>query len=283
MSRLRRRVLGLACVALGALLIWKGTAELIEPHFLLWLQPRLPFLDAPAVAGTSFRLYGDTRPHVGKIAGLQKGLVWMRGRRSLAEEGYGFGCPIVAFEGQAYVSRRAEVERVALGEGSYRLIKRFEMDTVDTPIQFLRRKYRPVPSLGVVACQYDIHPQGVIDVTVDLSGLDVPWSRVYLMNEQGAQHFDRYHDSQGRSLAAEQIGIWEQSATWIERACFDSPRDGLRFCVEPQPPAGVYYGRERYNQYNWRGIFYLSWSGVDLELSAGAPPTYRYRIALEAL
>jgi hypothetical protein len=203
----------------------------------------------------------------------------------LVEEGYGFGYPIVEYNGQAYLSRHAEVEMSAAGDGM-RLVKRYHIDTVDTPVQFLRVKYRSVPSLGVITFQYDVLPDGVIDVAVDFSDLRVPWTRAYLMNEQGARAFTRYQDEKGTYLEGKQIGIWESPGEFTAPACWSSADDAFRFCVEPyrespQPPAVVYYGRERYNQYNWRGIYYLSWSGVDLELEA-PQSVYRYRITLEA-
>ncbi|MBN1641590.1 MAG: hypothetical protein JXA09_10165 [Anaerolineae bacterium] len=277
----RRRLWAWVLIALIApILAWRLTAELIEPHLLLWLGPHAPYLEAPAIAGTTLRLYADTRPHVGKIAGLQKGLVWVRGGRPLVEEGYGFGCPIVVYDGLAYLSRHAEIEMAPTTVGT-RFVKRYAIDTADTPIQFLRRKYRPVPSLGEVVYTYDVHPGGMIDVVVDLSGLTVDWARVYLMNEQGAQRFPHYYDTLGRALSGDEIGIWEPSAAFIARGCFESPDRDLRFCVEAQPPATVYYGRERYRQYNWRGTYYLSWSGVDIELEAPRE-RYAYRITLEA-
>jgi hypothetical protein len=265
--------------AVAALLAWRLTAELIEPHLLLWLGPHAPIHETPAIAGTTLRLYEDTRPHIGKIAGLQKGLVWVRDGQPLVEEGYGFGSPIVIVDGMAYLSRHAEVTMSTV-QGRTRMVKRFEIDTIDTPIQFLRRKYRPVSPIGTVVQRYDVHPSGEIEVTVDLSGLTVDWTQIYLMNEQGAQRFPHYSDSLGRALSGDEIGIWEPSEEFIARGCFASPGRDLRFCVEAQPPATVYYGRERYNQYNWRGIYYLSWSGVDIEL---APPLaqYAYRIVLE--
>jgi hypothetical protein len=271
----------LALVALGLLLVWQLIAELIEPHFLLWLWPRAPYVEAPSVADTSLRLYRDTRPHIGKISGLQKGLVWVRRESIFVEEGYGFGCPIIVYGGRSYASRHAEIE--ASDQGQFvRLVKRYYVDTVDTPSQLLRRKYRPVPSLGTIVYQYDVYPDGVIDVEVDWTGMEVDWQHVYLMNEQGGRRFTRYYDTEGTRLEGAEIGIWASQGRFIARACFEDAGGRLGFCVEPEPPAIAYFGRERYNQYNWRGIYYLSWSGIDLELEA--PQTvYRYRIVLEAL
>jgi hypothetical protein len=267
-------------IVLALLLLgWKLVAELVEPHFLLWLGPKEPYLEVPSVGGTTLRLYGDTRPHVGKVAGLQKGLVWVRGGRLLIEEGYGFGCPIIEWNGMAYLSQHAETEIVERAEGA-QLTKRYTIDTVDTPIQFLRRKYRRVPSLGQVVVQYHIGRSGVIDVEVDFSGLHVAWTRAYVMNEQGARRFVHYTDVTGRALSGSEIGIWEPSERLIPRACFESGDRQLAFCVEAQPPATVYYGRERYEQYNWRGIYYLSWAGVDIALDAPRD-VYRYRVTLE--
>ncbi len=280
MSRLWR-VSGIAStIVLGLLVTWKLVTELIEPHFLLWLYPRAPYVEAPTTGGTKVRLYSDTRPYTGKIARLQKGLVWVRDGRLFVEEGYGFGCPIVEFDGMAYLSRHAKVDVSTQGEVT-RLVKRYQIDTVDTPIRLLRRKYRTVSPLGIVEYRYDVYMDGTIDVEVDLSGLTVDWTRAYLMNEQGARHFTDYADSAGRHLASQEIGIWEASTEFISRACFDSKDGLLEFCVEPEPPAVVYFGRERYSQYNWRGIYTLSWSGVDIEVAAPLS-VYRYRIALEA-
>jgi hypothetical protein len=274
------RILGGIGVFLGfSLLGWKLIAEWIEPHFLLWLGPKKPFLEVPAVEDTALRLYGDTRPYVGKVASLQKGLVWVRHGRLLVEEGYGFGCPIIEWEGMAYLSQHAEIEITDRGKGT-RLTKRYVIDTVDTPIQFLRRKYRRVPSLGEVVFHYDVAPGGVIDIEVDFSGLHVAWTRAYLMNEQGARRFVHYTDSTGRALSGDAIGIWEPSERFIRRGCFEGRDRQLQFCVKAAPPATIYYGRERYEQYNWRGIYYLSWAGVDIELAAPRD-VYRYQVILE--
>lgn len=276
----RRTLVRLAGALVAMLVAWMLIAEIVEPYALLWLRPRAPLLEAPGPGATTLRLHSDTHPHAGKIAGLQKGLVWVSGRRALVEEGYGFGCPIVEVQGRAHVSRRASIELVPMPQGA-RLIKRYEMDTVDTPIRFLKRKYQPVPSLGTVTVQYDIHPQGVIDVEVDFSDVSADWTRAYLMNEQGARQFVRYSDDSGLDLKAGDIGIWQQVEDGAHRACFARKTHDLKFCVEPEKTPPMYYGRERYWQRNWRGLYYLSWAGIDIQIEA-PQQTYRYRILLEA-
>jgi hypothetical protein len=47
----------------------------------------------------------------------------------------------------------------------------------------------------------------------------------------------------------------------------------VQFCVETEDEVLRYYGRERYNQYYWVGVYALSWAGIDLEL---APPAKRF-------
>ena len=290
----RRTLVRLALTLAAIFVAWRLTAELIEPHLLLRLRPPSALIEAPGPAGTLLRLHSDARPHVGKISGLQKGLVWVHQGRALIEEGYGFGCPIVMIDGQAYVSRHARIEAVPLpggpgpggpgpggpGAAGTRLIKRYDMDTIDTPIRLLRRKYQPVPSIGVVTVQYDIYPQGWIDVEVDFSQINRDWTQAYLMNEQGARNFVRYSDSSGNDLHAGEIGIWEQIDGPAHRACLSRQSGDLEFCVEPEETPIVYYGRERYNQRNWRGLYYLSWAGVDIELEAPRH-AYRYRVVLE--
>jgi hypothetical protein len=283
---IRRILIRLAAVPIILLVAWQLTAEIVEPHALLWFQPSSPLLEVPGIAGTTLRLHSDTRPRVGKIAGLQKGLVWVQGRRTLVQEGYGFGCPIIESEGRAYISRHATIEVRPVSpsfsqQGGRRLVKHYEIDTIDTPIRFLRRKYRTVPSLGTVSVQYDISPSGVIDVEVDFSQIHQGWQKAYLMNEQGARYFVRYADSSGLALQAPDIGIWQRTGQSVRRACFEREASDLRFCIEPEERPILYYGRERYWQRNWRGFYYLSWAGIDIEIE-GPRNVYRYRIVLEA-
>jgi hypothetical protein len=281
-----RRTLRLGCASLAAagsaLLAWLMVAEIVEPHWTLgpaaMVFPRPQPLELPAIEGTMLRLYTDTRPHVGKISGLQKGLVWVAQGREMVEEGYGFGCPIIVIEGKSYNSRHAETEIVSTGPESL-VVKRYTIDTLDTPIRLLQRKYRPVPSQGVVSVTYSLKPDGILDIEADFRGLKKAWERAYLMNEQGANHFRYYRDEEGKRYTPAEVGIWELGNT--EQGCFESKDGRYAFCLEPGSADAIYFGRERYFQYNWRGIYYLSWAGVDVVVD-GPRDSLGYRVVLLA-
>ena len=97
------------------------------------------------------------------------------------------------------------------------------------------------------------------------------------MNEQGARFFTRYEEP-GRSVAGEQFGPWQR--TTARRGCIVASDGSVQFCVETERELPRYYGRERYNQYYWVGVYALSWAGIDLELESPVQ-SFAYRIALE--
>jgi len=267
---------GLALLA-GVLLVFVALKESREPYLLLYvddvLHPKPPPVTLPLSDGLAVRLYADPRPHTGKVARLQKGLVLVVDGQERIEEGFGFGLPLIEVEGQAYLSRSATVEQV-----SDSLVKRYVMDTVDTPSGFLQRKYEPVPPIGTVTVTYTVRG-GDIEVTVDFSGLETAWNRAYLMNEQGAHFFTRYEEP-GLAVEGEAFGRWQP--TTAQQGCIVAGDRSVRFCVETEAAIPRYYGRERYNQYYWVGVYQLSWAGIDLEWVA-PPDRLAYRIAVERL
>jgi hypothetical protein len=50
--------------------------------------------------------------------------------------------------------------------------------------------------------------------------------------------------------------------------------------VEREGEGKRYYGRERYRQYYWVGVYVLSWAGIDLEVEAPAEQVM-YRVVVE--
>lgn len=277
-----RRWLGsILVVAILLLLLLVAIRERYAPRLTLYLQDLLMrsqrSLDLRLTDHLGLRLYSTTRPHIGKIAALQKGLVLVHQGQELIEEGYGFGLPIIETDGTAYISRHATTSMVRRG-GHPTLVKAYHIDVVDRPTRILRAKYADVAPLGTVVFSYTIRAPDTIDILVDFSGLATDWSRAYLMNEQGAQAFTRYVDPDGEALNASEVGIWE--ATTAPFGCWEAPRRGVRFCVEAQPGQEGFVGRERYRQYNWLGFYSLSWSGIDIAVDAPLD-TYAYTIRVE--
>ena len=288
-SGLGRRARAMFRFVLGAILAavaaWFLLKEAIEPHWtirlgeLLWPGPPPSALELGG--GLAVRAYADTRPHVGKITPLQKGLVLLQDGRELIEEGYGFGTPIVLQDGRSYLSQHTEV---AVSPDGREIVKRFTVDVEDTWTRPFRRKYRAVAPLGSVVFTYTVAAPGILDVAVDFTGLRATPDLVYLANEQGARAFTLYSDSSGlRRYFADVPDTPDQwVATTAERTCFTAEARKLRFCVETQPGQAKYVGRERYYQRRWSGLFSLSWAGTDLELTR-PQGVYRYRVSVEAL
>jgi hypothetical protein len=275
MGEPERRIVRLLVALLAASLLLAAVRERYDPFLVLFLddvlRPKPVPLEAALGDDVALRLYEDTRPHVGKVASLQKGLVLVVQGRELIEEGYGFGLPIVVAGDVAYLSRHAAVS-ARRDEGRVTLVKAYTIDTADRPTRFLREKYEDVDPLGTVVFSYTVRPPDTIEVAVDFSGLETSWDRAYLMSEQGAINFPTYQDGEGRTWTGDEVGRWR--ATEDAVGCWLSRKGELRFCVETEPGRRKFVGRERYNQYRWTGIFYLSWSGVDVEVD---PPVERYR------
>ncbi len=265
-----RRILG---AILAVTIAWFLLKEAIEPHWTIrlgdLLRPGPPPITMALGSGLVVRAYPDTRPHVGKITPLQKGLVLVQDGRELIEEGYGFGTPIVVQGGRSYLSQNAVVAAAPDGQ---QVVKRFSIDTEDTWTQPFRRKYRAVEPLGSVVFTYTLAGPGILDVAVDFTGLRATPDLAYLANEQGARAFTLYSDSSGAHRYFEDVpdtpDQWVPAAA--ERTCFTAEAQALRFCVETQPGQAKYVGRERYFQRRWSGLFSLSWAGTDIELDAAA-------------
>ena len=274
---------------LGAILAvamaWFLLKEVIEPHWTIRLGDLVSPGPLPVTMalgnGLVLHAYSDTRPHVGKITPLQKGLVLVQDGRELIEEGYGFGAPIVVLGGRSYLSQHADV---ATSPDGREIIKRFRIDVEDTWTQPFRRKYRAVEPMGSIVFTYTITAPGVLDVAADFTGLRATPDLVYLANEQGARVFTLYSDSSGvqRYFADVPDTPDQWIPTGAEQTCFTSEARKLRFCVETQPGQAKYVGRERYFQRRWSGLFSLSWAGTDLELTR-PQGVFRYRVTVETL
>lgn len=267
----------LVIVLLLAVAIRERYAPRLTLHLRDLVSQPSPPLTAALTDGLHLRLYSDTRPHVGKIASLQKGLVLVQDGREMIEEGYGFGLPIIESNGVAYISRHAETVLVR-DQGTLHLVKAYQVDVADRPTRPFRVKYADVAPLGTVVFTYTVRPPNAVDVAVDFEGLQASWDRAYLMNEQGARRFTQYVDPEGKKVDAEEMGIWEEATAPF--GCWRAPERHVQFCVEAAPGETGFVGRERYRQYNWLGFYTLSWSGIDIAVEAPLD-TYTYTVRLQ--
>jgi hypothetical protein len=284
-KRSRRALRFILSAVLAAILAWFVLKEAIEPHWMVrlaaLLRPGPPPASMALGDGLTLHAYVDTRPHVGKITPLQKGLALVQDGRELIEEGYGFGTPIVVQDGRSYLAQHADVSAAPDGR---QIVKRFRVDVEDTWTRPFRRKYRAIEPLGSIVFTYTVAGPGVLDVAVDFTGLRRTPDLVYLANEQGASLFTLYSDSAG--VQRHFADVPDTPDQWIpttaERTCFTAEARRLRFCLETLPGQAKYVGRERYFQWRWSGLFRLSWAGTDIEV-ARPEGVYRYRVTVETL
>ena len=114
---------------------------------------------------------------------------------------------------------------------------------------------------------------GDVIVRADLGDLPPAVTEVVLMNELGADVFDRFVDSAGAEERASGIGAW--NLVRAASASFVASASGVAFTLEsapdPDAPAArLYHGREVARDR-------LAWAGFGYSLRPG-PPTFTYTL-----
>ena len=246
-------------------------------------------------------IYSDSRPRVGLVGSLQKGLILVQGGKELIGEGLGFGAPVVFYQDRTYFSgsstlqvfRRKKctvcVKQFALNmlpEKRFRKV-RLENRTqrgLSSQIRDLYQKHEHVKhtfealrlkhlsrsigvhtsfvkseSIGNVNVTYDIEPP-FIHVKADFEPREKRSLRkIFLLNEQSAQYFNKYCDSDNIVLRGEKIGAWETvTADWAS-VSHESKEIGFR--LRQIDGAFLHRGREFLS-----GV--LDWVGLDYEVAA---------------
>jgi hypothetical protein len=241
----------------------------------------------------ALRVYSDTRPHIWKIASLQKGLILICEEVETVGEGTGFGVPILIYQDETYFSGTSNVH-VSQEVNSVIIYKEFFMDrlarntfrnvtlenrtaramlgyTADLyqkhkRFRFLTLKnltgklnvgkaFIEVPSIGRVSFTYRVKGNRVF-VRTDLKQLKRRnLERVFLLNEQGADVFRKYSDSNGTELLDEKIRAWDRVNTdWAD---LTNLQGGFGFRLRNIREAILRRGREYLNgSLNWVGLDY---------------------------
>ncbi len=145
------------------------------------------------------------------------------------------------------------------------------LSNVGRAVLGIQTVFVPSQPVGKVRVDFCRESQGEISVAVDTSGLEVGGlSEIIVMNEQGADHFCRYRDSNGRRLEGKAIGTWDR--VLASQASFIDPSRGIGFGVQSVSGATLFRGREREEGR-------LAWAGFAFVLPPGAK-SFTYRISI---
>jgi hypothetical protein len=223
---------------------------------------------------------------------IQKGLLLSFGDTDLEEEGIGFGVPVLMagreaiFPGSARIkeqdktftvdyelnlAERMAVKRRKINSRTFYRLKE-HLSALHREFPSLRKIithafgtagravgivtiFEEVPSLGVVRVLYTISSEN-IHISVDTSRVKRYNCTIMLMNEQGANYFDKYSDSSGLSLKGNAIGTWDE--TFADWASFVDTSHKLEFTLKKVAGARVFRGRELVpGRLAWAGLAYL--------------------------
>jgi hypothetical protein len=226
---------------------------------------------------------------------IQKGLVLRHGNRDLSEEGVGFGVPVLKF-GQETIfpgSWRARVKRhngytsveadfvlnLAIrmsrngkligNKGFYKTKEKLSFLHRNLPLlrrglSFSSELLRGAFSLEDVFVE--VKPIRFVKAFYKIKNckilVELKFSRsagcteVIVLNEQGANYFDTYRDSECRILKRDKIGSWDE--TDADAASFINPADRISFTLKRAKGARLFRGRELTSgRLAWSGLAYV--------------------------
>jgi hypothetical protein len=248
----------------------------------------IPLSDSLAI-----RIYSDTRPFKWKIAGLQKGLIFVYDGRELVGAGSGFGCPVLEYSKETYFSGSSQVHLSQ--EGNLTIIRKdFLMDRIkrnrfrnfvlesqkirrilDYIAEFYRCHFRfsrlkeLLVGFGIRTRFVRASCRGKIIMTYILSQKRIrvkadfrhirkeDLKKILLLNEQGSRFFRVYLDSNGSRLIDQKIGHWSiLRAKWV--SIMDS-REKIGFQLTHVENSILRRGQEFIKDF-------LDWVGLDYEI-----------------
>ena len=226
---------------------------------------------------------------------IQKGLVLELGDRDLSEEGVGFGLPVLklglqpVFPGSCRMSakednglcsikadfkmnlrsrmaRRGKIinnglfclawENFSKIHREYPELRRwisYSSRALKEKLD-LKEAFSEGPTLGLVRASYLIRDSH-LDVELKFPRVS-GCTELIVLNEQGANWFDTYQDSDGLILKGERIGSWNQVEA--NYASFIDPIDSLMFTLKRAEGARMFSGRELVTgSLAWSGLAYV--------------------------
>ena len=244
------------------------------------------------VNGFSFKLYENTQPWNKEIQEIQKGLLLVHNGVELVGEGGGFGLPLAiykdktVFPGTARVSTVSDkkiIKEFVFNRISRKVIRRIsipdilvkKIETVfniiylksgasrrlfDELIRFRRivgvkTEFKEIRSRGRVTVIYELCDEDSIHITL-LFGLSMfELLNLVVLNEQGAEYFKIFQDSNDLSLTGMEIGAWKRVTA--EESYFVYPDKNISFRLQNRDDAELFRGWEMVHEsHSWAGLDY---------------------------
>ncbi len=138
----------------------------------------------------------------------------------------------------------------------------------------VRTRFEQTAQVAVVPVTYAAGDlPGDVVISADLGRLPASVTEVVLMNELGADVFDRYVDSDGADERGSGIGAWNQVRG--ASASFVASVSGVSFSLERAPDPGVPGARLFHGREVAKGR--LAWAGFGYSLRPG-PATFTYTL-----
>lgn len=139
----------------------------------------------------------------------------------------------------------------------------------------LETRYESVKSVGELQVSYYIIPlQRKIIIKANLRSIQKSRiSEIVMMNEQGANFFTQFQDSNSTRLADSEVNSWERVTA--DQAEFICPKFGLKFSVRTVRGARLFRGRELIGTR-------LAWAGFGYSLNPKAEE-FSYELRLEEI
>ena len=210
--------------------------------------------------GFETKIFSDTRPHVGRIALLQKGLVLYFAGKSITGEGYGLGLPIVHKNGQAYLASKAKIGRFVRGDTTI-LSKIYLYDRVETQTEVPRLKYRKTRPVTQIRVDYYLY-QNRIAVEADLrrakkDGID----EIYFMNEVSGRLFQIAMTRDRKEI---ELLHWQYAPYGI--IGLYAPGYEITVWIKSDITWEKFVGREVTSTWKWYGHVKQDWTGCEIYL-----------------
>ncbi|MDQ7053293.1 MAG: hypothetical protein Q9P14_10510 [candidate division KSB1 bacterium] len=250
--------------------------EIAQPHYMLKLKDALkspsPALRASMALDLHATLYADTKPFVGRIATLQKGVVISYKGKPIIGEGYGLGVPIVHKDGTPWLASRAKIGRFTRGD-TVILAKVYYYDTIETDKEIPRLRYRRQGRvLTRIRVNYFIY-QNRVDVVADLRDARRKGAEeVFFMNELSG-HLFRYAITQNRRKL--DLLNWQLAPSGLVGLV--SPKLGLTMWVQCNDTWDRFLGREVLSSWKWYGHIESDWTGCVIHVEK-MPARFQYTL-----